>query len=56
MEQWYKYYAVYVGNNILINYYLTKEEAQAEADRRNALNKNIHATVREKYELDPYIC
>lgn len=48
-----KYFTI-MGNGIQGAYYATREEAQAAADRRNALHGRLVWTVREVWLSDPY--
>ena len=52
--KFYKFYTI-EGNGVQGTYYKTAQEAQAEADRRNALHggRKVWA-VREVYTLDEY--
>jgi len=48
-----KYFTIN-GNGIQGAYYKTQEEAQAAADRRNALHGRLVWFVREVWLADPY--
>lgn len=51
--KFYKFYTI-EGNGVQGAYYKTEQEAQAVADRRNAIHGKVIWTVRAVYTRDEY--